>query len=340
MSLRTATKYYATTFYHYNLVQSNVSCLRSTIQHYDTMAHYRPYRECYGLLWPKIKVCWCKLALTLIWTRTSAVKLTGRMLVQLPIMTDFDPLALNTLIKCSIRNLLVSSMQRTNSSNDIFNILESWGVVGVEKEWGGGEGGNRTRSFPLVWSLGSTRGKGTCKPCSDVVCATRQATKAEPLKWPEPDTVSASAGTSKAAEQSRVQCLLARWPEKHELQMTRTSPWQGSSAASSWSLVIQASPLHSDYVVTRNRKWPPTSPCPIRRTTSFSPGFTLLAISWSETKHLKTKTEASILGPTWVPIKGIGRLSQSHPASPKVTRPWGNRSWIGQIVHHTDRSAV
>ena len=60
MSLRTATKYYATTFYHYNLVQNNISCLRSTIQRYDTMAHYRPYRECYGLLWPKIKVCWCR----------------------------------------------------------------------------------------------------------------------------------------------------------------------------------------------------------------------------------------------------------------------------------------
>ena len=31
----------------------------STIQCYDTMAHYRSYRACYGLLWPKIKVCWC-----------------------------------------------------------------------------------------------------------------------------------------------------------------------------------------------------------------------------------------------------------------------------------------
>ena len=68
MSLRTATKYYATTFYHYNLVQSNVSCLRSTIQRYDTMAHYRPYRECYGLLWPKIKVCWCWGAVISLWS--------------------------------------------------------------------------------------------------------------------------------------------------------------------------------------------------------------------------------------------------------------------------------
>ena len=49
-----------TTFYHYNLVQNNISCLCSTILHYDTMAHYRSYRGCYGLLWLKIKVCWCQ----------------------------------------------------------------------------------------------------------------------------------------------------------------------------------------------------------------------------------------------------------------------------------------
>ena len=37
MSLKTATKHYPTTFYHYNLVQNNTSCLCSTIQHYDTV---------------------------------------------------------------------------------------------------------------------------------------------------------------------------------------------------------------------------------------------------------------------------------------------------------------
>ena len=29
------------------------------------MAHYRPYTGCYGLLWPKIKVCWCSATLHL-----------------------------------------------------------------------------------------------------------------------------------------------------------------------------------------------------------------------------------------------------------------------------------
>ena len=57
-SLRTVTKYYVITFYHYNLVQNNISCLCSTILRYDTMAHYRSYRGCCGLLWLKIKVCW------------------------------------------------------------------------------------------------------------------------------------------------------------------------------------------------------------------------------------------------------------------------------------------
>ena len=35
-----ASKYYVNTFYNYNLVQSNISYLRSTIECYDTMAHY------------------------------------------------------------------------------------------------------------------------------------------------------------------------------------------------------------------------------------------------------------------------------------------------------------
>jgi hypothetical protein len=57
ISLRTAIEYYVRTFYRYNLVQSNISSLCSIIQCYDTIAHYRSYRGCYGLLWPKIKVC-------------------------------------------------------------------------------------------------------------------------------------------------------------------------------------------------------------------------------------------------------------------------------------------
>ena len=51
ISLRTAIEYYMRTFYHYNLVQSNVSSLCSIIQCYDTMAHYsltEVVMACYG----------------------------------------------------------------------------------------------------------------------------------------------------------------------------------------------------------------------------------------------------------------------------------------------------
>ena len=120
------------------------------------------------------------VCLTWIRPTTSAVRSSGRILVQLTV--NFNSLVWKRprpglVVTRSFSNFW---MRPTNSFNVMLDGLraESW----AGKEWNGRSGSNRTMSNPVN---GTVHGKGTCSPCSSAACATRH-TESQSSHIPRP----------------------------------------------------------------------------------------------------------------------------------------------------------